>query len=82
MKVICINTEKHNRFTGIDLTPGKVYDVVEVVDIPFNPNRYADYSGPWYRIVNDIGELSGYAECVRPLTRSEEREELLKEIGI
>jgi hypothetical protein len=82
MKVICINTDKHNRYTGINLTPGKVYDVVEVVDIPFNPNRYADYSGFWYRIVNDIGELSGYAECVRLLTKAEEREERFKEIGI
>ena len=82
MKVICLNTEKYNRDTGIKLTPGKVYDVVEIVDIPFNSNRYTDYSGPWYKIINDIGELSGYSECVRELTVAECREEQLKELGI
>jgi len=83
MKVICLNTSRYNKYLGLPLTVGKVYDVIEVVRIPFLPSRYDDYSGPRYKLVNDLGEVSSYGDdCVRLLTRSEEREDRLKELGI
>jgi hypothetical protein len=83
MKVICLNTSWYNKYDDLPLTVGKVYDVIEVGRIPFSPSRYDDYSGPRYKLVNDLGEVFSYGDdCVRLLTRSEEREERLKELGI
>ena len=83
MKVICLNTSKYNKYDQLPLTIGKVYDVIEITSIPFSPSRYGDYSGPRYKLVNDLGEVSHYSdECVRLLTKNEEREEKLKELGI
>lgn len=88
MKVICLNTSRYNKYDNLPLTVGKVYDVIEVGRIPFSPSRYDDllylpYSGPRYKLVNDLGEVSSYGdECVRLLTKGEEREERLKELGI
>jgi len=83
MKVICLNTSWYNKYDKLPLTVGKVYDVIEVVRIPFSPSMYDDYSGLRYKLVNDLGEVSSYGdECVRLLTKGEEREERLKEIGI
>jgi hypothetical protein len=83
MKVICLNISLYNKYDNLPLTVGKVYNVIEVVRIPFSPTRYDDYSGPRYKLVNDRGEVSSYGEdCVRLLTKEEEREELLKELGI
>ena len=74
-KVKCINTSKYNRYDRLPLTVGKVYDVIEVTRIPFSPSRYDDYTGPFYKLVNDNGEISGYTdECVRVLTLDEVRE--------
>jgi hypothetical protein len=61
----------------------KVYDVIEITHIPFNTRRYDDYTGPFYKLVNDKGEISGYSdECVRVLTLDEKRELKLEDLGI
>ncbi len=81
VKVKCLNTNKYNRYDNLPLTVGKVYDVIKIVNIPFNSRRYDDYTGPFYELVNDLGEVSGYTdECVRLLTLDELRELKLKEI--
>ena len=91
-KVKCINTSKYNRYNRLPLTVGKVYDVIEITHIPFNSRRYDDYTGPFYKLVNDKGraekrrterEISGYSdECVRTLTLDEIRELKLEDLGI
>lgn len=83
MKVICMNTTRYNKYSDLPLTIGKAYEVIEVVRIPFSPSRYDDYSGPIYKVANDRGEVSGYGdECMRAMTKAEEREERLRELGI
>jgi hypothetical protein len=83
MKVICLNTSWYNKYDKLPLTIGKVYNVIEVVRIPFLPSRYDDYSGPRYKLVTDLGEVSSYGDdCVRLLTKAEERDERLKELGV
>jgi hypothetical protein len=83
MKVICLNTSWYNKYDNLPLTVGKVYDAIEVVHIPFSPSRYDDYSGLRYKLVNDLGEVSSYGDdCVRVLTKAEERDERLKELGV
>jgi len=75
MKVKCINISRYNKYDNLPLTVGKVYDVIKRVNI------YDDYAGPFYELINDIGEVSGYTdECVRPLTLDEERELTLIEL--
>ena len=82
-KVKCINTSKYNKYDNLPLTVGKVYDVIEITNIPFNARRYDDYTGPIYNLVNDNGEFSGYTdECVRVLTLDEIRELKLENLGI
>jgi hypothetical protein len=83
MKVICLNISRYNKYDNLPLTVGEVYDVIEVINIPFNPIRYVDYTGPIYKVINDRGELSGYSdECVRLLTVAELRELKLVDLGI
>jgi len=83
MKVKCLNISKHNRYDRLPLTVDKVYDVIEITHIPFNARRYDDYTGPFYKLVNDKGEVSGYTdECVRALTLDEIRELKLEDLGI
>jgi hypothetical protein len=83
MKVKCLNTSKYNQYDRLPLTVGKVYDVIEIIHIPFNARRYDDYTGPFYKLVNDNGEISGYTdECVRTLTLDEVRELKLEDLGI
>jgi hypothetical protein len=83
MKAICIRTSRYNKYDDLPLTLGKVYDVISITHIPFNASRQYDYTGPFFKLVNDRGELSGYTDdCVRLLTKEEEREERLKELGI
>jgi hypothetical protein len=61
----------------------KVYDVIEITHIPFNSRRYDDYTGPFYKLANDKGEVSGYTdECVRVLNIDEIRELKLEDLGI
>ena len=81
MKVKCLNISEYNQYDRLSLTVDKVYDVIEVTRIPFSPSRYNDYTGPIYKVVNDIGEVSGYSdECVRVLTLDELRELKLNKI--
>jgi len=83
MKAICIRTSRHNKYDNLPLTVGKVYDVIEIVHIPFNAARYDDYTGPIYKLENDRGEISGYTDdCVRTLTKQELRCLALEELGI
>ena len=83
MKVKCINISKYNKYDKLPLTVDKVYDVIEITHIPFNARRYDDYTGPFYKLVNDNGELSGYTvECVRVLTLDEKRELKIEDLGI
>jgi len=83
MKVICMNISRYNKYDNLPLTVDKVYDVIEIGRIPFSTSRPYDYSGPRYKLVNDLGEVSSYGdECVRMLTKAELREERLKELGI
>jgi hypothetical protein len=89
MKVKCLNTSKYNKYDNLPLTVGKVYDVIEITPgtwspaTPFNSRRYDDYTGPFYKLVNDKGEVSGYTdECVRVLTLDEIRELKLEYLGI
>ena len=83
MKVKCTNTSKYNKYDNLPLTVGKVYDVIEIIHIPFTFRRYDDYTGPIYNLVNDKGEVSGYSdECVRTLTLDEIRELKLENLGI
>ena len=83
MKVKCLNITKYNRYDRLPLTVGKVYDVIEITNIPFNSRRYDDYTGPFYKLVNDNGEISGYTdECVRTLTLDELRELKLEDLGV
>ena len=82
-KVRCINTSKYNKYDNLPLTVDKVYDVIEITHIPFNSRRYDDCTGPFYKLVNDNGEISGYSdECVRTLTLDEIRELKLEDLGI
>ena len=83
MKVKCLNISKYNRYDRLPLTVGKVYDVIEITHIPFNSRRYDDYTGPFYKLVNDNWEISGYTDdCVRVLTLDEVRELKLEDLGI
>jgi hypothetical protein len=83
MKVICIRTSRYNKYDDLPLTVDKVYDVIETTSIPFNAHRYDDYTGPIYKLVNDIGEISGYSDdCVRTLTLDELRDLKIEELGI
>ncbi len=78
MKVIC-----QRKYNYMPITLGKIYDVVELTHVPFSSSRPFDDSGPFYRLVNDIGEISAYSNyCVRELTVAELREEQFKELGI
>jgi len=83
MKVICIRTSRYNKYDDLPLTVDKVYDVIEITSIPFNSHRYDDYTGPIYKLVNDLGEISGYSDdCVRTLTLDELRDFKIEELGI
>ena len=78
MKVIC-----KRKYINDPITLGKIYDVVEVFYAPFNSSRPYDDSGPFYRLVNDIGKISAYSNyCVRELTVSELREDKLNDLSI
>ena len=83
MKVKCLNISKYNQYDNLPLTEDKIYDVIEIVSIPFSPSRYDDYTGHIYKIVNDKGEISGYTDdCVRTLTLGELRDLKIEELGI
>ena len=73
-RVICIRTSRYNKYDNLPLTIGKVYDVISITHIP---------TGPFFKLVNDSGEISGYSDdCVRTLTLDELRDLKIEELGI
>jgi len=80
MKVKCIS--KPSGFYKIPpLTIGKIYDSIGVTNIPFSSSRYSDYTGPMYKLKNDLGEISFFGDdCIRPLTLDEIRDLKLEEL--
>jgi hypothetical protein len=78
MKVICISNKGWER---LPLTIGKMYDVINKVNIPFSPSRYDDSSGPFYKIKCDTGEERHFDPYnFRELTLNEKRDLKLGEI--
>lgn len=84
MKMICTKNEDPIRWFGkLRVTPGKIYDVVDIVRIPFNSARPFDFSGPIYEVVDDEGGRSMLSDdCLRRLNTEEERELMLTELGL
>lgn len=84
MRMICIKNEDVMRFFGtLPLTLGKVYEVIAYKQIPFSANRPFDFSDTVYTIINDNGDVGSYsADILRRLSKQEEREFRLKELGI
>lgn len=81
---MCIKNKDLMRFFGtLPLTLGKVYEVIAFKEIPFSANRPFDFSGIVYIVINDNGEAGIYStDILRRLSKQEERELRLKEIGI
>jgi hypothetical protein len=83
MIVKCIDNISRASSLKFSITPGKNYEVIEVGRIPFSSLRPFDFSGKWYKIEDDKGEVRHFGEeNVRPLNVSEIRELKLKELGI
>ena len=82
--MMCIKNKDLMRFFGtLPLTLGKVYEVIAFKEIPFSANRPFDFSGIVYTVINDNGEAGSYStDILRRLSKQEERELRLKEIGI
>ncbi len=79
-KVICISNKGWER---LPLTIGKMYDVINEMNIPFSPSRYDDPSGPFYKIKCDSDEVKHIeTNRFRELTLDEKRELKLKDLGI
>jgi hypothetical protein len=80
MKVICISNKGWER---LPLTIGRMYDVINIQNVPFSPSRYDDDSGPFYKIKGDNGEERYFDRInFRNLTLDEKRELKLKELDI
>lgn len=80
MKVMCVSNKGWER---LPLTIGKIYDVIENVNIPFSPHRYDDPSGPFYKVKCDNGEEKHFqTNRFRELTLDEKRELKLEDLGI
>ena len=78
MKVICISNKNWER---LPLTIGKMYDVIDKMNIPFSPSRYDDPSGPFYKVKCDNGEERHIdSDRFRDLTLNEKRDLKLEEI--
>ena len=83
MIVKCI--DNISRVSGIQLsiTPGKNYDVINRGYVPFSMSRPLGYSGAFYEIMDDKGEVKHFSEDnFRELNVSELRDSKLKELGI
>jgi hypothetical protein len=84
MKVICVDNTP-GKFEGFkpEITIGKMYGVIEKLNIPFSPYRIDDPSGPFYRIECDNGKLKHIeANRFRELNLDEKRELKLDDLGI
>ena len=83
MIVKCIDNISRVSGFKLSLTPGKNYDVISIGYVPFSSSRPFDFSGQWYKIEDDKGEIRHLGEdYVRELSVSELRELKLKELGI
>jgi len=80
MIVICLSNKRWDR---LPLTIGKMYNVIEKMNIPFSPSRYDDASGPFYKVKCDNEEEKWIeSNRFRDLTLDEKRDLKLKELGI
>lgn len=78
MKVICIRNKGWER---LPLTIGKMYEVIDKMNIPFSPSRYDNPSGPFYKIKCDTGEERHFDPYnFRELTLDEKRDLKLQEL--
>jgi hypothetical protein len=88
-KVVCIDIHSDIRYNEIKLklTEEKIYEVIETVNIPFSVSRMDDgygllaRKGPFFKIVNDIGDIQHFpAWRFRDLTLNEIRDLKLDEL--
>lgn len=88
MIVICVSNKGWER---LPLTIGKMYNVIEKINIPFSPSRPDDSrlplnmidEGPFYKVKCDDGEEKWIDEYrFRDLTLDEKREQKLNDLGI
>jgi hypothetical protein len=78
MKIICINA--HNQWNLFPLTIGKVYEILEIVHIPFSPHRLEEIN-PFLKIKDDNGNIQHYpSEIFKEITVEELREINLNKI--
>ena len=78
MKVICISNKSWER---LPLTIGKMYVVIDKMNVPFSPSRYDDASGAFYKVKCDNGEERHIdSDRFRDLTLNEKRDLKLEEI--
>ena len=83
----CISVGRESDFSktwrGFPLTPGLIYELINIQKIPFHPSRPFEYSGDVFVVRNDIGEIGHYSdEVFRYLNKEEIRELKLNELGI
>ena len=78
MKVICI---RNKRWERLPLTIGKMYEVIDKMNITFSPSRFDNPSGPFYKIKCDTGEERHFDPYnFRELTLDEKRDLKLQEL--
>jgi hypothetical protein len=78
MKIIC--TINYYNGNILSLTVGKVYEIIEIVHIPFSPHRLEEIN-PFLKIKNDNGNIKHYtSEIFREITIEELREINLNKI--
>lgn len=83
MIVKCIDNIIRSNGLKMNITPGKNYDVINQGYVPYSSSRPLDYSGAFYKIMDDKGEVKHFGEDnFRALNISELRELKLKELGI
>lgn len=83
MIVKCIDNISRVSGFKLSLTPGKNYDVISIGHIPFSSSRPFDFSGQWYKIEDDKGEIRHLGEDhVRELSVRELRELKLEKLGL
>lgn len=83
MKVLCLTGVPLLRDSKelVQLSPGKIYDVIKITRIPHSPHRYDDDSGLFYLIKCDTGEEKHFNEHrFRELTKRELRQLKIDEL--
>jgi hypothetical protein len=72
MKIIC--TRKHYNGNILSLTVGKVYEILEIIHIPFSSHRLEEIN-PFLKIKDDNGNIQHYpSDIFREITIEEIRE--------